>query len=412
MKFKFIALFIVAPYLTLGQVAQGSDINCTYTPPTSPEIRPGLPIRFGGYFYAGTLDIEWFAQNFDLLDLNTKTDYEVTNRLKEINPHIRIFQQFLTNQITINQTGAQAVEGYQRQYMKDWLLKNKEGIPLYPRGPLYLMVDQGKDSPWATYFVNYVTKTIKHTRSNGIVLDEIPLTKTGMFSEVSKYENDEQLQDATYYFLNYLKENLDSSVLINVGALHKKDATGNTLWDRFSDVIDGAWHEGWVRFYGSHSSPHTGDSWESDIKSAEIFSYQNKPYIASGAYSNKHELEYVLANYLLAVQSKSLVFQPMYKYDPETRGGFNFDVVKESIIENKDLFNINLGCAIGHRTKHINYWTREYRHGIVIVNPSANSELITYLPKGNYINSNGKAVSLPIKLNAFSGLILYKKELP
>lgn len=383
---------------------------CDYSAPTSKTIRPNKTIRLGGYFYTGKLDALWYASNYDLLDLNAKNDRQTIARLKDINPNLRVFQQFLANQIAIKQTGAQAAEGYELKKMESWLLKDDSGIPAHPRGPYYLMMNISADSGWTEYFSSYAKNVILNTDADGIVLDEIPLRKTGMFSNFKKYPNDESWQDDTIRFLSQFRSTVKVPVLINAGELSSVTRDGRVLWESFSKEIDGAWHEGWIRFYGAHQSPHEGSNWEWDIRSAEKFSAAGKPYIASAAFRDRTELEYALANYLLAIRGKSLVFQPMVAYDQKTRGGFNFEIAQKAVIDNQDLFDIELGCALGKRQKFGQLWIREYSKGLVIVNPNIRATVTPSTISGHYLDTSGKRLTLPIQLDGFEGRILRNSE--
>jgi len=387
-----------------------ANSTCDYSAPTSNTIRPNKTIRLGGYFYTGKLDISWYASNYDLLDLNAKNDRQTIARLKEINPALRVFQQFLANQIAIKQTGAQAAEGFELEKMGPWLLKDDSGIPAHPRGPYYLMMNISTDSGWTEYFGGYARNVILNTDADGIVLDEIPLRKTGMFSNFKNYPNDESWQVDTIHFLSEFRNIVKVPVLINAGELSTVKKDGRVLWESFSQEIDGAWHEGWVRFYGAHEFPHEGSSWEWDIRSAEDFSAAGRPYIASAAFHDRTELEYALANYLLAVRGKSLVFQPMVAYDQKTRGGFNFEIAQRAVIENEDLFDIELGCALGKRQKFDRIWIRKYSKGLVIVNPNKRAVVTPTTISGHYLDASGKRLTLPIQLEGFEGRILRNAE--
>jgi hypothetical protein len=230
------------------------------------------------------------------------------------------------------------------------------------------------------------------------------------FKNLIAYPNTEALQNGTKLFLRKVRSELGSPVLINAGQLHKKRSDGTSLWEWLGDDIDGAWHEGWVCFYGAHEYPHADEAWEWDIRSAETFSSQGKPYIASAAFRNAEELEYGVSNYLLAVNSKSLVFQPMLEYQPDTRGGFNSELVKLAIEANSDLFNVELGCALGKREFRHGIWMREFERGWVLVNPTKEVVQLKRFA-GEYKDVFGKKVNFPIHLPAFGGRIILKQKI-
>jgi hypothetical protein len=396
-------------FCLLSGFTNGADLaqHCEYSAPVGSVVRPGKLIRLGGYFYAGTMDVAWYGSNFDLVDLNAKNDPNLITRLKRINPSILVFQQFLTNQIAIIQTGAQAVEGYNLSIMSSWLMRTTAGTPAHPRGPYYLMMDP--DSDWSIHFSRSVDKTLRETSADGVVLDEVPLRANGFFSNLAKYATDESLQAATTNFLKTIRQKLKRPVLINAGGLAAKSVSGDILWNTVGNEIDGAWHEGWIRYYGNHNQPHQGLDWEWDILSAERFSAAGKPYIASAAFANATELEYAISNYLLAIKSASLVFQPMVAYDAKTRGGFNFELAKNAVINNKNLFDIQIGCALGGREKSNGLWIRKYSQGLVLVNPSSTPKSFT-ISKLKYSDVNGNTIAGAIFINPFEGKILIENQ--
>lgn len=374
------------------------------------SIRPNKTIRLGGYFYTGRLDKFWYANNFDLLDLNAKNDPNLVKSLRLFNPKIKIFQQFLTNQIAIKQTGAQAIDGFDSTKMDSWLLRDANGSLVHPRGPNYLMMKMSPQTDWPSYFASRAKDTINFTAADGVVLDEVPLRKSGMFNSFTDSMTSTLWRQETLSFLKTLRNNLKMPVLINAGELSSLDENGQPLWKTFSQTIDGAWHEGWVRYYGAHNSPHTGDSWEWDIRSAEEFSATGKYYIASPAFSNRAELEYAVANYLLAVNGDSLVFQPMVAYNSTTRGGFNFEVAQKAVKDNLDLFDVELGCALDKRKKNGDLWLRQFQYGISIVNPTNKAVSLSNSIKGIFYDTRGVEIKLPQYLQPFEGLVLYNQN--
>lgn len=368
-------------------------------------IRPNKSIRLGGYFYTGRIDIPWYARNFDLLDLNAKNAPGVIDALKEVNPKMVVFQQFLANQIAIKEMGAQAVEGYRFEDMSGWLLRKNSGETARShRGPYYLLMDHGRETGWAGHFSDYVGQVIRRTKADGVVLDEVPLSLDVPFSELQKYPDRQSIQAATTHFLGAIQKQIEKPVLINAGQLHHLGSSGKMLWETIGPLIDGAWHEGWVRYYLAHNHPHTGDVWEADIRSAEHFSRLNKYYIASPAFQDRSELEYAIANYLLAKNSDSLVFQPMYKYDRESRGGFNFSIAMDVVEKNRDLFDVEMGCPLESRVKNANAWTRRYDNGVVVVNPTASDVNIRL--EGRFVDMNGSSVGDRLALKPFQGVLL------
>jgi hypothetical protein len=408
--FPYFLLF--SGLLTLGfsNSVLAATNGCDYIAPDSKTTRSNKTIRLGGYFYTGKMDQNWYASNYDLLDLNAKNDPQLIATLKQKNPDLKVFQQFLTNQIAIKQTGAQAVEGFDLERMNTWLLRDEVGKPVHPRGYFYLMMKMSPPSDWPMFFATSVDKSISSTESGGIVLDEVPLRKSGMFNSFSGSMSSADWRSETKAFLRTLRSQVKVPVLINAGELSSLDENGRALWETFSPEIDGAWHEGWVRYYGEHNSPHTDASWEWDIRSAEEFSASNKHYIAAPAFSNRFELEYAVANYLLAVRGKSLVFQPMVAYNPATRGGFNFEIAQRAVIENLDLFDAEMGCALGKREKHGEVWLRRFRLGISLVNPSNKTISVPKSITGNFVDTRGATYNFPAIMMPFEGKVLYNSN--
>lgn len=394
----------------LGGMVHAATKSCDYLAPDTKTVRPNKTIRLGGYFYTGKLDKTWYASNYDLLDLNAKNDPMLVAMLKQINPNLKIFQQFLTNQIAIKQTGAQAAEGFDLDRMNSWLMRDSDGKPVHPRGHYYLMMKMSPPSNWPMFFSSRVQEAIANTSSDGIVLDEVPLRKSGIFNSFPGSMSSAEWRSETISFLKTLRSQVKVPVLINAGELNSLDDDGRALWETFSAEIDGAWHEGWVRFYGEHNSPHTGSSWEWDIRSAEEFSAAGRHYIAAPAFANRAELEYAVANYLLAVRGKSLVFQPMVAYNPTTRGGFNFEVAQKTVNDNIDLFDIELGCALGKREKHGDLWMRRFQFGISIVNPTGRPASIPSDISTDYVDTRGATFLPPRNISPFEGKVLLRKN--
>lgn len=383
-----------------------AQVSCEFTPPGADRIRPGKMVRLGGYFYTGAIDIPWYARNFDLLSLNAKNDPALVSALKRGNPSMLVFQQFLANQIAIKQTGAQAAEGFDLNTMGSWLLRKSDGVPATPRGPYYLMIDPGKDSQWVRYFATYTGRILAETGADGLNLDEIPLRPNGMFAGLGKYPSAADLQAATSDFLTALRLALKKPVMINVGELSADGANGEAMWNTIGRLIDGAWHEGWVRYYGAPEQPHAGQTWEWDIRSAEQFSAVGKPYIASASFANPAELEYGIANYLLATRGPSLVFQPMLAYDSKTRGGFNFELVRQAVEAYRPLIDVDIGCPIGPRERGPDgVWIRPFRNGLVAVNPDGRSRTVTINRTGLH-DVYGHPISSPVTLPGFAARIL------
>lgn len=392
-----------------GCAASQAQVACEFTPPTGAHIRPGKMVRLGGYFYTGAIDIPWYGRNFSLLSLNAKNDPALVAGLKRGNPSMLVFQQFLANQIAIKQTGAQAVEGFDLNAMGSWLLRKADGVPATPRGPYYLMVDPGSSTQWASHFTTYTARILADTGADGLNLDEIPLRPNGMFGGLAKYPSAADLQAVTSHFLTTVRAAINKPVLINVGELSSAGANGDAMWNTIGRLIDGAWHEGWVRFYGAHAQPHAGATWEWDIRSAEQFSAAGKPYIASTAFANATELEYGIANYLLATRGPSLVFQPMLAYDPRTRGGFNFELVRQAVEAHRALIDVDIGCPTGPRERNKDgLWTRRFRNGLVVVNPEGRARTMTTGDAG-LRDVQGQPVAWPMTIPGFEGRILLNR---
>lgn len=400
-KLTFLAMLLGLSYVS----STTAKAECPNLSDSIKLIRVDKSIRLGGYFYAGTIDTSWYAKNFDLLDLNAKNNISLVYALKAKNKNMIVYQQFLMNQMATRQNGAQVVEGYTPSKMSSWLLRDEVGFPVPShRGPNYRFMDVEGKSGWATYFAKYVANVVDRTGADGVVLDEIPLIASDQFQSLLNYPNSSSLQNGTVYFLDTIRSKMDIPVLINVGQLHKKDENGNLLWKVLGEHIDGAWHEGWVVYYGAPQFPHEGDMWEADISSAEEFSRLGKPYIASTMFSNAKQLEYGLSNYLLAIQGNSLVFQPMVTYDPETRGGFNFNLVKNAVEKNRPLFDVELGCPAESRKQVAGVWTRKFDRGMVVVNPTTNKVQVEL--SRPYKDVYGNKLSDSIQLDRFSGKIL------
>ncbi|WP_270808375.1 putative glycoside hydrolase [Aeromonas sp. QDB25] len=403
---KLSKLTFLATLLGLSYVSSATaKAECPNLSDSTKLIRVDKSIRLGGYFYAGTIDTSWYAKNFDLLDLNAKNNISLVYALKAKNKNMIVYQQFLMNQMATRQNGAQVVEGYNPSKMSSWLLRDEAGIPVAShRGPNYHFMDVEGKSGWSAYFAKYVSNVVDRTGADGVVLDEIPLIASDQFDSLLNYPSSSSLQNGAVYFLDTIRSKMDIPVLINAGQLHKEDENGNLLWKVLGEHIDGAWHEGWVVYYGAPQSPHEGDMWEADISSAEEFSRLGKPYIASAMFSNAKQLEYGLSNYLLAIQGSSLVFQPMVAYDPETRGGFNFNLVKNAVEKNRPLFDVELGCPVESRKQEAGVWTRKFDRGMVVVNPTT-SKVQVGLSR-SYKDVYGNQLSDSIQLERFSGKIL------
>jgi hypothetical protein len=396
--------------LLSGCAASHAQVICEFTPPAGDTIRPGKMVRLGGYFYTGAIDIPWFSSNFDLLSLNAKNDPALVAGLKRGNRSMLVFQQFLANQIAIKQTGAQAAEGFDLDAMGSWLLRKADGVPATPRGPYYLMVDPGKSTQWASHFATYTAKVLAETGADGLNLDEIPLRPNGMFAGLVKYPGAADLQAATSDFLTSIRADIKKPVLINVGELSSAGANGDAMWNTIGRQIDGAWHEGWVRYYGAHEQPHDGQTWEWDIRSAEQFSAAGKPYIASAAFANANELEYGIANYLLATRGPSMVFQPMLAYDTKTRGGFNFELVRQAVETHRPLIDVDIGCPTGPRERNKDgVWIRHFQHGLVVVNPDRGARTVTVSGTG-LRDVYGHPVAGPMTLHGFEGRIILNRS--
>lgn len=372
------------------------------------QARAGKVIRLGGYFYAGRVDTAWIGENFDLIDLNAKNDTNLVRGLRSINPNIAVYQQFLLQQAVTRQTGAQAVSVPDESSVEAWRLRKKDGSAASsPRGPNYLPMDFRGTSGWAAHFAREARRHLDLTHSDGVVLDEVPLRLGFMtWGDLRDYATDEDVQDAIRQWLGDVRRTLRAPVLINAGVLHGRDRHGVMLWDKLDGVIDGAWHEGWVRFYGAHDSPHEGGAWEADIASLERFSGSGRPYIASAAFRNRSELEYGLANYLLAINGPSGVFQPMWEYDPVTRGGFNLDIVRREVEWNRDLFDVALGCPTAVRQKKDGLWYRTFERGLVVVNASRRT-LYAAVPAG-HSRVGGPALQGRVGMEPFTGMVLVK----
>lgn len=401
---------------------------CEYTPPVENVVRPNKNIRLGGYFYAGTINAEWFAKNFDFLDLNAKSKPTLISEIRSFNPNIKIYQQFLTNQMSTVQDGAQSVDGFNIETMSEWLLLKSDGTPLgnSHRGNNYYFMDIAGSSGWADYFSKYTSNILSSTSTDGVVLDETPFFTWGFlsssnttFSDLQEYKNNTQIQYGSLNFIKYIKGFLNGrgkNVIIGGGSLHlKMGDNSNTLWSFFYPWVDGVWHESWVvRYWGvitdTTDSKHPSLSdWDADISYAGKFSADNKPFIASPEFSDRESLEYALANYLLAINGATLYFQPMIQYDSATRGGFNFSRVKDTVERNRDLIDLELGCATSSREQDTSgVWTRKYEKALILVNPENNTRTIRLNEK--FTDISGSSVGDTVVMGPYAGKILLVKS--
>ena len=396
MRNFFALLFLLAVSGADAQQAPGS-------------IRPLCPIRLGGVFTLGLADgadwldasaakgvklseanRAWIAQHCDVVAL------PVTSLTPDTFPKILREQSLFTplllafaSMLSEKPNGSWGDIGGWETRMAAWTLRDRTGKEIAPpeQAEQTHWMDFGNLN-WAAHWRNQMIAQSKAFGASGVVASELPLANPAFGDNLARCHSPADRADATEKWMREIKRDNDfllipSALGFDSVAGHptlplapekaREDLTGR-LWDEFYPVSDGAWDEGFLAPYWT-DAPQPDAVRELHLEAADRAGRFGQVYIASGAYRNDDELEFLLASYLLIVHRQGrVVFQPMPTLPlfAQDDAGRSFAVFKQQILSRRAYFDAPLGFATGDR--HLiaglpaRVWQRDYQQGIVYVN--------------------------------------------
>ena len=384
-------------------------------------IRPGKSIRLGGYFYGMSEEEwpwaerrEWIGRHFDLYSAmpQSREDFFA---LRPANPALCLLLMFCPVILSVGPGGGLSVGGLDPERMAGWRLLTKEGAEApntlwgtKDLGRLTSFMDIG-NKEWAEFFRRRANLLCRLYGADGYCIDGVPWNGVYYLQpqvELRDYSSGAQVNAAIYRFLDAVRAPHPFLVLDDVTSPEQQAH------------LDGVWGEDWLAY--DASLPFGDDRtarWEQAVENVERYSAQRKPYIAAGwyHYGRDNELDYLLATYLLAKRSNSVVFQPQpmgsglvgppkHAYD---LGGYHIGLARQEIEAHRALLDVELGAPLAGRERRPGaeaVWQRRFRQGLVLVNASLR-ETATVPLRRRMRRAGGEVVSA-VTLAPRSGAIL------
>lgn len=379
------------------------------------RVRPLSPVRLGGIFTMGLGEaanlleesaqngtrlsednLNWLAKNSDLAAFNAVNILPSTfPRIQQQYPLFVPLLHFRASTLYEQPFYPGNVGGW-RPAMSAWTLrdaKDKE-VP-YPTPGGHWM-DFGSIE-WAAHWRDQVWNWLRQFNAQGVVVSELPLGNTFVGSKLAKYKTPADRVEATYVWLRAAQwkgrfflvpstlgfdARAPRPTLPTPPGTDEPDLPGH-LWDHYFPVTDGGWAEGWLWPYWSER-PLPEAIREMHLQAADRAARNGQVFIATAAYRNDDDLEFLLANYLLVAQKHGrFVFQPM-PLIPFVRSdaGFSLAVHRQQVKAKSAYFNVPLGGALQERMRVTvslsamrdqraeakQVWKRAFQNGIVYVN--------------------------------------------
>ncbi len=406
-------------------------------------IRAGKSVRLGAYVYGG-LSLgekewpwpearDWIARNFDIYSAGS-WPVDAAAAIRRINPAICLLLMVCPVICSVGEDGGLSVGGLAPERMAGWRLLTKDGEEApntlwgtKELGRLTYFMDIGNQE-WAAFFREQLNARCRKYGADGYCIDGVPWNGVYYLQprvEFRDYASGEQVNAAIYRFLDTIRTPREYLVVDDVPQPERQAR------------LDGVWGEDWLAY--DSTLPFGQDRierWEEAVEYVARYSAQRKPYIAAAwyHYGKDHELEYLLATYLLAKHSDSVVFQPQpmgsglvgppkHPYD---LGGYHLGLVREEIESHRALFDVELGLPIASRERRADshaeagaVWQRRFQKGLVLVNASTSQAAAITLSQpmrrprpGRHIARLGTGAARLAVLPPADGEMVVKAELP
>jgi len=385
-------------------------------------IRPGKSIRLGGFLYGyDAIPLpgeewpwpdarDWMARNLDLVSMGVWPP-EDTAVMRAINPAMCLLLVAVPLILTVGGGEGFATGGYEPGRMAAWRLMTKGGEE--SPNALWGEKELGREThymdignkDWTEFFRQQWNERCRQYGADGYCIDGVPWNGVYYLEpgvELRDYADAEQVNATIYRFLDAIRTPREFLVVDDVPQPERQAH------------LDGVWGEDWLAY--DSSLPWGEDRtarWELAVDYVARYSAERKPYIAAGWYhhGNENELEYLLATYLMAKESNSVVFQPQpmgtgvgppqWSYDI---GGYHLGLFKSEVEEYRHLFEVELGKPLAGRERRAEshaeggtVWQRRFQKGVVLVNASV---------------EQAASVSLPVPLRRARGEVVNQVELP
>ena len=423
----------------------GSADAQTAAPPVS-RVRLQCPIRLGGVFTRGLADSPdwqedsaalgvklseanraWMAQNCDVaalpaVCLTPDTFPKIIREQTLFTPLLLAFASTLSEKPNVWGD----VGGWQPR-MAAWTLRDTSGKEVPPPQETAHWIDFANPD-WAAHWRAQMAGQVKAFGAYGAVVSELPVANTAVGDNLAKYPTPTSRADATSDWLGAVRKDKQFFVIpsalgfdrvaghatLPTPAGTERPNLGGTLWDEYYPVSDGAWDEGFLLPYWSDDVPAESVR-ELHLQAADRAGAYGQTYIATGAYRNNAELEFLLASYLLIAHRQGrLVFQPMpiLPFYDRDDAGRSFAVFKQQILSRRAYFDVPLGNATRERRlvlgMETRVWQRDYTNGVVFVNSEDDRSAVLRFsaPMRRVTGEIIRGITLPPR----SGLILLNPD--
>jgi hypothetical protein len=268
--------------------------------------------------------------------------------------------------------------------MHEWTLKYKNGTEAFGvrRTPSHLdvhLMDLGR-SEWVDYFAWIYTQKVQEFHANGVAIDEVMWRGYWDMDieEMRDYCTKDQIITTCYSWLERLNQQTNIEIITQA------------FWNSAQRYQNGTWGEIAFRCGGQYGNRvddrmvevwYEKNDWVGIVEDLRWHGETNRSYIWAAWYErgDAEALEYAIATYLMGKpnDNTNLVFHPQPIFDggygDNNMAGYAISTVQEELIAHADLFDLELGDALGEmkfiRNTAGSYYQREFTNGIVLVNP-------------------------------------------
>nr|MDO8088838.1 hypothetical protein [Candidatus Sigynarchaeum springense] len=376
-------------------------------------IRPGKSVRIGGYYYGYqnstekpfTRDqvIQWVGNNNDVFSfgfMGTGGDSmtpENMSAIRAINSQARFYYMAFATTLfeDAGSPGGTGPTWGNSHYpfvqfnstIRGMTLKLANGseaigVRRTSNTDSAHLMDLG-NMTWADYFAWIYENRSKQFHANGVAIDEVmwqgywDVDKKNGGVPLRDYSSEAQIRATCYAWLQRINEKMDVEIITQAfwpeAQLYQQGVWGEIAFRaggpygrRVDDRRDSVWYDiapmNWMEIVGNMYDLAT----------------QNKSYIWAAWYEpgDMEALEYSVATYLMGKPNNCtcLVFQPHPGYYPQQNlVGYAVRTVKDEVEAHPELFDIELGDALGYMELRTGiggqYYQRTFQNGIVLANP-------------------------------------------
>ncbi|MEX2717661.1 MAG: hypothetical protein Q6370_015285 [Candidatus Sigynarchaeota archaeon] len=376
-------------------------------------IRPGKSVRLGGYYYGYqnstdkpfTRDqvIDWVGNNNDVFSfgfMGTGGDSmtpENISAIKAINDQARFYYMAFATTLyedagspggtgpTWGNSHYPSVQFNATIHGMTLKLANGSeaiGVRRTSNNDSAHLMDLGNVA-WADYFAWIYENRSKQFHANGVAIDEVmwqgywDVDKKNGGVPLRDYTSPEQVRATCYAWLQHIDAKMSVEIITQA------------FWPEAQIYQQGVWGEIAFRAggpYGRRVDDRPASvwydiapmNWMDIVANMYDIASRNKSYIWAAWYEpgDMKGLEYAIATYLMGKPNNCtcLVFQPHPGYYPEQNlVGYAVRTVKDEVEAHPELFDIELGDALGYMELRAgiggHYYQRTFQNGIVIANP-------------------------------------------